>query len=151
MAGRHRLKWGAPAFTLTLFVLALVVACQGVAAPTPDELPSSSPSLEVLQVVTSRGIGGDYVPVDITSQFSPADTFYCAVQVAGAERDTEVVARWYFGDALISEATYTTEASGSGYLAFELANQQPWPKGFYRVEIASAGVMLGTVDFQVAK
>jgi hypothetical protein len=140
-----------PSLVLTLTILWLSVACQPRALPTPDEPLSSTPSLEVLEIVTSRGIGGDYVPIDITSQFSPTDTFYCAVRVAGAERNAEIVARWYFGDALISETPYATETTGTGYVAFELTNQQPWPEGLYRVEVLSAGVVMRAVEFRVAK
>jgi len=96
-------------------------------------------------------VGGDYAPVDVTSQFAPADAFYCVVQVANAGRDTEIIARWYFGSSLISEAVYVTEEQGTGYVAFELTNQQPWPEGLYRVEILSADVVLRSVEFWVAE
>jgi len=151
MMGRNRLVGGMWSLVLMLTILGLTFACQPTTPPTPDELLSSTPSLEVLEVITSRGIGGDYVPVDITSQFSPTDTFYCAVRVAGAERNVEIVARWYFGDALISETPYTTETAGTGYVAFELTNQQPWPEGLYRVEVVSADVVMRSAEFRVAK
>jgi len=149
MTGRRRLMGLSWVLILTLLVLA--AACQGTATSVPGGSPSHVPRLEILDAVTSRGVGGDYAPLDVTSQFSPTDTFYCALRVTDAEQDTEIVARWYFGDSQIGEATYTTEASGTGYVAFELTNQQPWPEGLYRVEILSAGVMLRAVEFRVAK
>ena len=136
---------------VALIIMALTVACQGTTLPTPVEPPSPGSPLVARHAVTSRRVGGDYTPIDITSQFSPADTFYCAVEVVEAERDTEIAARWYFGDSLISETTYTTEAPGTGYVAFELSSQQPWPEGLYRVEILSAGVVLRSIEFRVAK
>ena len=69
----------------------------------------------------------------------------------GAEQNAEILAQWYFGNSQISQATYVTEASGTGYVAFELTNQQPWPEGLYRVEILSADVVLGSVEFRVTK
>jgi hypothetical protein len=131
--------------------LALATACQGTAVPTPDDLPSPAPSLVVLDAVTSRQVGGGYAPLDLTSRFSPDDTFYCVVQVSNAERATEILARWFYRDDLIREEAYTTEASGTGYVAFELSSQQSWPEGQYRVEILSAGVLLRTVEFRVTK
>lgn len=136
---------------LTLTILALTVACQDAPLPTPTELPSPGPSLVVLDAVTARQVGGDYAPIDITSRFSPDDTFYCAIQVVNAERDIELVSRWYFGDSLISETIYTTEAPGTGYVAFELSSQRPWPEGLYRVDILSAGVVLRSIEFRVAR
>ena len=132
---------------LVLIILLLTVACQG----TPVESPCPDPSLVVLEAVTSRRVGGDYAPIDITAQFAPADTFYCVIQVTDAGRDTGIVARWFFGNSLLSETAYTTETSGTGYVAFELSSRQPWPEGLYRVEILSAGVVLRSVEFRVAK
>lgn len=149
MTGRRRPDGTSRA--VALIIMTLTVACQGKTLPTPAEPPSPGSPLMVRHAVTSRRVGGDYAPIDITSQFSPGDTFYCAVEVAEAERDTEIVARWYFGDSLISETTYTTEASGTGYVAFELTSQQPWPEGLYRVEILSAGVVLRSIEFRVSK
>lgn len=135
-----------------LIILAFSVACQTTLKPPPTvESPSPIPSLTVLQAVTSRQVGGDYAPIDITSRFSPTDAIYCVIQVADVERDTKIVARWYFGDTPISEMTYTTKARGSGYVAFELTNQQPWPEGVYRVDILSAGVAVKSVEFRVAR
>ncbi len=147
---RQRQPQGTPK-AFILVILVLTVACQGTTLPTPAESPSSGPSLVVLDAVTSRGVGNDYAPIDITSRFSPTDTFYCILQIAGAEQDTELVARWYFGGTLITETTYITENEGTGYVAFELTNQQPWPEGLYRVEVLSAGVALRSVEFRVAK
>ena len=138
-------------WALFLAMLAFTTACQGTTVPPSAEPTSPEPSVVVLDAVTSRQVGGDYAPIDITSQFSPDDNFYCAVRVADAERDTEIVARWTFGDSLISEETYTTEASGTGYVAFELSSQQPWPEGLYRVDILSAGVVLRSVEFRVTQ
>jgi len=139
-------------WALVLTMLALTAAaCQAEVVQTPDEVPSPGPSLVVLDAVTSRQVGGGYAPIGITSRFAPDDTFYCAVQVDGAEQDTEIVARWLLGDSLISEETYMTEASGTGYVAFELSSQQPWPEGQYRVEILSAGIVLHTVAFWVTE
>ncbi len=137
--------------TLVWLALAFTAGCRDPMAPTPIALPSPGLPLVVLDAVTARQVGGDYAPIGITSQFSPSDTFYCAAKVADAERDTEIVARWYYGDALIDEMAYTTETSGTGYVAFELSGEQLWPKGLYRVEILSDGVVLHSVAFHVTK
>lgn len=147
---KHSLSLG----ITSLIILILSVACQGTPTPIPAKSPSPHPSLTpltVLGTVTSRQVGGDYAPIDITSQFSPTDVFYCVTQVADVEHDTQIVARWYFDDALISEATYTTEDQGSGYIAFELTSQQPWPEGIYRVDVLSTGIVVDSVEFRVAK
>jgi hypothetical protein len=149
MIGRHRPKKASR--VLILVILVLGVACQGTTLPTPAESPSSGQSLTILEAVTARQVDSDYAPVNVTSRFSPTDTFYCVIQVAGAEQDAELTAQWYFGDTLITETTYVTEGEGTGYVAFELTNQQPWPEGLYRVDILSAGVALRSVEFRVTK
>ena len=139
---------------ICLLILTLGLACQETRIATSIESPSLTPSsatLTILNTVTSRRVSGDYAPLDVTSQFSPADAFYCVIQVANAQPGTPIIARWLFGDALISEASYTTKEQGSGYIAFELTNQQPWPEGIYRVEIISADAVMGSTEFSVIK
>ena len=138
-----------PAWLAGLALLVLSAACQGPTTPPPSEPTPSEPSLTILDAVTSRQVDSNYAPTDVTSRFSPADTFYCAVQVSGVGPDTAIVARWFFGDTVIGESTYTTEDQGSGYVAFELTNQQPWPQGDYRVVILSRGVVVASAAFQV--
>ncbi len=137
--------------TLILCIAAFTVACRGTALPPPAESPSPEPPLAILDAVTAHGVGSDYRPIDVTAKFSPDDTFYCIIQVSDAERDIELTARWRFGDRLITETTYVTEGQGTGYVAFELTNQQPWPEGLYRVEILSASIVLRTVEFSVVE
>jgi hypothetical protein len=136
-----------------LIVLALGAACQVSTTPTSIESPSppENPSLTILETVTSRQVSGDYAPIDVTSQFSPTDSFYCVIQVADVESKTQIVARWRFGNTVISETIYTTEEQGSGYVAFELTSDQPWPEGVYQVEILSGGAVMDSVEFRVAK
>jgi hypothetical protein len=139
------------AWLVGLTLIALSAACQHPATPQPSEPTPPEPSLTILDAVMSRRVDGNYVPTDVTARFSPTDTFYCAVQVADVAPDTPITARWHFGDTIIGETTYTTEDQGTGYVAFELTNQRPWPSGGYRVEIVSDGIVVTSVSFQVVE
>lgn len=140
-----------PAWLASLALLILSAACQRPTTPPSSEPTPSKPPLTILDAVTSRRVDSSYAPTDVTSRFSPADTFYCAVRVSGVEPDTAIVARWLFDDTVIGESTYTAEDQGSGYVAFELTNQQPWPQGDYRVEILSRGIVVASAAFQVVE
>jgi len=135
-----------------LSIVALGAACQHTTAPTPVESSIASlPKLAILDAVMARQVDGDYAPIDVTDQFAPDEAFYCTIQVADVQPDTILVARWRFGDELIHESVFTVNEPGSGYVAFELTSERPWPEGNYRVEISSGEVLLRLVQFRVAE
>jgi hypothetical protein len=74
-----------------------------------------------------------------TEVFAPEDTFYVLVDLANAPDGTTVKAVWVAVDAdgvdfdtVIDEAELTT---GDGRLTFDLANDQLWPEGNYKVDL----------------
>ncbi len=76
-----------------------------------------------------------------TTTFSPRDrTFYAVAELANAPDDTVVRAVWIAVDVgkeappntKIDEARTT---HGDGRLTFNLSQQDPWPKGRYKVDL----------------
>ncbi len=107
----------------------------------------------LVDIVTARGIADDYSPVEPGDRFAPGDVFYCAVLLRDLPDGEGVRARWFFegkeGERLLYESTYQPETGGSGYVAFELRSQGPWPAGDYRIELFIQGGRVGQARFRV--
>lgn len=104
--------------------------------------------------IPSVVLATDEAGTNVTTQFSPEDTFYAVVELANAPDSTEVKAVWTavdVGDAaepgqLIDEATLET---GSGQVIFDLSNDGFWPAGQYKVDIYLDGELDQTLEFSV--
>lgn len=91
-----------------------------------------------------------------TTTFAQNDTFYLLVQLANAPDTTVTSARWVAVDVQAEGVpkdhplqTFDLE-SGSGMLKFNMANDQLWPLGSYRVDILLNGEVDRSIDFEVA-
>ena len=138
-----------PVWVINLTSIALLVACRAAVMPTPVEVTPPKPPLTILKAVTSRRVDSNYAPTDVTSRFLPREIFYCSILVADVEQDSTIVTRWYFGEELVREISFSIKEQGSGYVAFELTSDLPWPKGVYRVDILSGGIVMRSIEFQV--
>jgi hypothetical protein len=131
-------------FAIALFAICLLgfalLACE-------FSIGGGEPSVET--AVMARSLDADYEPVETTDVFDPTDTFYCSVKVTDLEEGSEVTARWFFGSEFLGEYTYTAEASGSGYIGFNLSPAATWLAGNYRVEIYLGGDLAQVAAFSV--
>lgn len=88
-----------------------------------------------------------------TTTFAPSDTFYCIVDLQNAPDDTVVKAAWTAVDVADTEANTAIDetelTSGSGTLHFELANDNAWPAGTYKVDLYINDKLAQTVEFNV--
>lgn len=89
----------------------------------------------------------------LTTVFTPEETFYCLVDLANAPDDTTLKAIWTAvqtdgsePDTFIYESEITR---GSGSIYFELSSSIPWPKGTYKVDIYLNGELDRTIEFEV--
>jgi hypothetical protein len=107
----------------------------------------------LVDIVMAQGVAEDYSPVGPTDQFAPDDVFYCAVLLRDLPDGETVNARWFFEgkekDQLLYESTYQPGTGGSGYVAFELSSQGPWPAGDYRIELFIQEKQVGQAQFSV--
>lgn len=101
----------------------------------------------------ARAVAADYSPVEPTSQFAPDAVFYCAVLLRDLPDGERLTARWFFDaetkEQMLYESSYLPEAGGSGYVAFELSAQGPWPAGDYWIELFIRGERVGQARFHV--
>jgi hypothetical protein len=103
--------------------------------------------------ISSATLARDPDGQQATTVFAPQDTFYLIVELANAPDDTTVRAVWTAIEAegvdpnfFIDEAELT---SGSATLTFDLANNQPWPPGRYKVDLYLNGELEQTLEFTV--
>jgi hypothetical protein len=97
----------------------------------------------------------DNESVQPTSSFSPADTFYCNVEVENAPDDTTLKAVWTAVDVPGQPANtpldQTELKTGSGTVHFKLTNTNPWPAGKYKVDLYMNDKLNRSIEFQVAE
>lgn len=131
--------------TLVCFIISLMMACT---------LPACSFSASTANINDAQ-MARDPEGNDPTTVFSPEDMFYSIVELSNAPDDTVVTAVWTALDVegvdpntTIDEASTT---SGSDQLAFDLANDAPWPVGEYKVELSlnNEQESASTLEFEV--
>ncbi len=136
---KNRTRFAIALFAICLLGFALL-ACE-------FSIGGGEPSVET--AVMARSLDADYKPVETTNVFGPTDVFYCSVKVADLEEDSEVTARWFFGNEFLGEYTYQAEGGGSGYIGFNLSPAGTWAAGNYRVDIYLNGELAQSAAFSV--
>ena len=99
--------------------------------------PLSNPQIE------NAFLARDYEGRLPTSIFMQQDTFYGITKLIDSPEESTVKATWIATNTdgiepgLIINETETN--TSSGIIHFELKNETPWPKGFYRLTLFSMG------------
>ncbi len=131
------------------------------AAPTRTPRPTATPeaTVRVLSVVLTRGLSPDFRPLDPGDTFRPEQPVDVAVQVQGRPRMGEVVAAYFFRDALLLQtafdlATLNADAplntDEDTFIGFTMTPQQPLPiSERYRVEISVDGELVQSYPFSI--
>jgi hypothetical protein len=131
---RYRLQIG---FAITMVMVAML-AC-GFSASTAN--------------IKDAKTAHDYDGNEPTTVFAGNETFYLVVELANAPDDTTVKASWTAVQVEGAEPnTFIGEyelTSGSATLHFELSNDQPWPRGRYKVDIYVNDELDQTLEFEV--
>ncbi len=87
------------------------------------------------------------------TSYKSNETFYCVVQLTGAESDTKTTAVWTAVDAENTEANTVIDSYdmvGTDLMTFNLVNSSGgWPTGTYKVEIYVNDAYQGYLDFTV--
>ncbi len=125
--------------TLLGFIAALVLAVPALAWAA---------SLQVTDVAIGTGVHSR-VPTGISSYFdSSVGKLYAFTRITGAEGDTRVYHKWYYGDVLVADVPLTVRSGD--WRTWSTKNVQPDWTGDWRLVIVSEdGSILGTVKFAV--
>lgn len=127
-----------PKYLAALALLTAVIAC-GFSATTAH--------------FSEAYLSADPDGTEPTTVFFPEETFYVIAELANAPGDTNVKAVWVAVDVdnvdfdtVIDEAELET---GDGRLTFDLANDELWPAGNYKVDLYINDVVVETLEFSV--
>jgi hypothetical protein len=153
---------------LLLIVSLVSLACSTVTSATaePTAAPSSNcPALPapdltrsgyIAEIIMARNTEGEEKnPINLTTVFSPTDTFHAVAKVEDAPENTSFSATWYVTDVgpdiACNSVVDSTEIStfGTRNLDFTLTPESTWPSGMYRVEVFVNGVLDSVKEFSV--
>ncbi len=127
---------------LFIGLLLLLAACGG------EEISFSTANIANARL--AKDTGG----TQVTTTFTPDNTFYLLVDLANAPDGTKVKASWTAVNAAGADPNTHLDdvelTAGSSTLTFDLANDGPWPAGDYKVELYLNDELDRTLDFKVS-
>jgi hypothetical protein len=93
----------------------------------------------------------------LTTTYSTTDVFYAVADLANAPQGTTIEAKWTAVNAADTESNLEfeiqtmdiTEESFNGTIYFQLAPEDTWPTGQYKVDLYLNGTLAQTADFSV--
>ena len=116
---------------------------------TQDVGMSTAGEVAIANVQLGKKLGADKRVANATSNFSPRDTIYAAVETSGSAPNTTVNARWtYEGQQIVKEDSRTISPSGTEVTEFHISKPSGWPKGKYQFTV-SLGGSTQSKDFEV--
>lgn len=131
------------------------------AKPTAEiEQPASQEAgIEIREATFAHGLSEDMQAVDPGADFSPEETVYLALTIKGRPEGGLVIARFYWGEAPIAEASIDLADVNSGlifsigedtYAGYTLTHEEPFPIGDrYHAEVFYNDQPLGDYSFRV--
>jgi hypothetical protein len=141
-----------------------VEAVEVVEEPTPPPVVEGEPveeagGIEVADVVFAHGLTEEMAPVDPGSDFRSTEPVYLSVEIKGRPKEGAVIARFYWQDTFIAEATVDLADANSGVLfsigentfaGFTLSHEEAWPVGpGYRADLFFGEDALGSYPFRI--
>jgi hypothetical protein len=133
----------------SLIIVLALTACGGAAVTTPS----------VKSVTFAQGLDNNYQAVNPKTQFKPNDVVYASVDIIGRPKTGLLLAKFYYGDQLITDAVVDFASVNSGVLfsigedtfaGFTLTGTQPWPASKdYRMELYLDNIKVGSYPYEV--
>ena len=118
-------------------------------ATTQDTGATPAGEVAIADIQLGRHLGSDKRVSDATTNFSPRDTIFAAVETSGSAPSTTVTARWtYEGQQIVKEDSRTIAPSGQETTEFHITKPSGWPKGKYQLTVTVGG-STQTKDFEV--
>jgi hypothetical protein len=133
----------------SLVIVLVLTACGGGAEVKPS----------VKSVTFAEKLDENYQAVNPKTQFKPTDVVYASVDITGRPKTGILLAKFYYGDQLITEATVDFSSVNSGVLfsigedtfaGFTLTGNQAWPVSKdYRMDLFLDSVKVGSYPYEV--
>jgi hypothetical protein len=109
----------------------------------------SQPDVDNIEI--GKAVDANKKITNETDDFAPTDTIYASIKTDGAAANSNVVARWTYGESgqLVKEDRYTVPAGGVAWTEFHISKPGGFPKGQYTVSFLINGDDKGKKTFQV--
>jgi len=132
-----------------LFILCLTAMLLSSCAASKD-----NNKIHILDIKTATGIDDKYMPIGVTKVF-PAGTSRVFLWFSwnNAQKDTKIVARWYYVTDDIPVLDYTfvvPRKQGTGSVSLLMPEGKTLPPGFYRATLEMEDKPLKSVTFKVS-
>jgi hypothetical protein len=135
--------------SVSLILVLALTACGGAAVVTPS----------VKSVTFAGGLDKNYQAVNPKTQFKPTEVVYASVDITGRPKTGILLAKFYYGDQLITDAVVDFASVNSSVLfsigedtfaGFTLTGNQAWPVSKnYRMELYLDNVKVGSYPYEV--
>jgi hypothetical protein len=160
-----------------VLVLFLVVGCGGGEEPTPvviivtppppqaeatvevEQPGPAQPGIQILEATFAHGLSEEMQPVDPGADFGSGETIHLSLKIKGRPEEGLVVARFFWHESLIAEASVDLADVNSGllfsigedtYAGYTLTHDEPFPvSDRYYAEVLYNGQPLGSYPFRV--
>jgi hypothetical protein len=144
---------------ITVWVVVLLfVALMGCAKPA-GTAGSAVNEIAIRSVTLAGDLNENYQAINPGTQFSPSDTIFVSVNIAGRPNTGMLNGKFYLDNQLISEAALDLSTVSQGvfisvgedtFAGFSLMPSEPWPvSSGYRFELFVNGSKFGEYPYTV--
>ena len=150
------MKTKAVIFTLiTVFVFASLIGCTPVKTVTKkitSIIENTLGPVEIEEIVVCKNVDDTYKPVEPMDTFpSGIQAIYISVKINNITPEDKITTKLNYleTEEEISTTDVTTDKSGSGYVCFNLTNDQGFQSGRYNAMVYLNNELIKTVEFSV--
>lgn len=149
---------GGDATPTPIVIVVTATPPQDEAITTAVQSPPPGASIEIVEAALAHGLTEEMLPVDPGTDFSPDEAVYLSLHVKGRPTEGSVIARFYWHDSLITEASVDladiesdplSSADEDTYLGYTLSHEEPFPiSDQYRADVFYNNQFLDSYTFR---
>jgi len=150
------MKTKAVIFTLiTVFVFASLIGCTPVKTVTKkitSIIENTLGPVEIEEITVCKNVDSSAKPIEPTDTFpSGTRVVYISVKINNITPEDKITTKLNYleTEEEISTTDVTTDKSGSGYVCFNLTNDQGFQSGRYNAMVYLNNELIKTVEFSV--
>lgn len=142
-------------------IVIVVTSSPSGAEPTGEIVPPTvaAAGIEIVEATYAHGLGEQMEPIDPGSEFGPSETVNLSLRIKGRPKEGVITARFFWYDALITEASVDLADANSGllfsfgedtYVGFSLTPDPPFPlSDKYSTQVFFNDQPVGVYSFSV--
>ena len=142
-------------------IVIVVTSSPSGAEPTSEIVQPTvaAAGIEIVEATYAHGLGEQMEPIDPGSEFGPSETVNLSLRIKGRPKEGVIAARFFWYDALITEASVDLADANSGllfsfgedtYVGFSLTPDPPFPlSDQYSTQVFFNDQPMGVYSFSV--